>query len=451
MNQLCKLGIKKIIFLIKTKQISNYELTKICLNNLLKTNKKNNFLIEIFYKNAIKYSKKMDRLNKISIPISIKNIFSIKNKKLTCNSNILKKFKSKYDSSISKLLKKNNFNILSIDKLDEFCLGGSGLNNCNLYNLYNKNFVVGGSSAGSALNISYGCNLFSIGSDTGGSIRTPSSYCGVVGYKPTNGLLSRYGMVPYSSYLDNCSIITNSVENCKYLFNILNYKNKDLFSNKKYIFYNIKKKKIISIINYYDFFVDLEIKILFEKIIRNFEKLGFLIDMTEINFHSLNELYENISSKEFYSNSSKFDGIKYGFQKKFFKDISDYIKLNRIFSNNCKNKILKGQAEFRISKFNNFNNYFDIFLKKIFKNSQFIIIPTNICFLKIIENNFSEYLDLFTLISNIYGYPTINMNMGFINHKPIGFSILSEKNYDTELLNLSILYESSYFKNYVYN
>ncbi|WP_433927758.1 amidase family protein [Candidatus Carsonella ruddii] len=453
MNFLFKIGIKKIIFLLKNKKISNYELTKCFLNNLLKIIKKNNFNIDYFYKESLNFAKIIDKKNIFSIPISIKNIFSIKNKILSCNSKILKKNKSSYDSDIVKILKKNKFNILSIDTLDEFCVGSMGKNNCLIKNLYNKKNISGGSSIGSCLNISYGCNVLSIGSDTGGSIRSPSSFCNIVGFKPTNGILSRNGMVPYSSLLDNCSIIANYSEDCKFIFHFLKYKNLDFLSNIKKISFQIKKKQKILILNYKEFFSSIEIKINFEKIIKNFEELNFDIINENINLNSFINLYNSLSSKDFFSNTCKFDGIKYGFKKKNYKNINDFTKLNRIFSNECKNKILKGLNFFLLK--NNLNKI-DLFkIEKIFNDcflkSNFIIIPTNLNIFNIKEHYFSEYIDLFTMFSNILGFPTINLRMGFINHMPIGFQIICQKNCDLELLNLAILYESYNFKNYVFN
>ncbi|BFI90868.1 amidase family protein [Candidatus Carsonella ruddii] len=451
MNYLCKLGIKKIYLLIKNKKISNYELVKICLNNIIKINNKNNFNIDIFYKESLNFAKLIDKKELINIPISIKNIFNIKNKKITCNSKILKNYISFYDSYVVKLLKKNFFNILSIDKCDEFCVGGTGLNNNFLTNIYNKKFITGGSSSGSALNISFSGNLCSINSDTGGSSRTPSSFCNVVGFKPTNKSISREGMIPYSSYLDNCSIISNNAEDCKFLFLILKNKNIDLHSNIKKIFLNSKKNKIF-VLDYKEFYIDFEFLNIFNNVIKNFEQLGFKIIKENLNFISFLNLYDSFSSKEFYSNSCKFDGIKFGFKKKIYKNINDLIKLNRIFSNNNKKKIIKG---YNYLQTENFSKKDLFFIKKIFEKifllSNFFIIPTNIKHFKIENTKFSDIIDLFTTFSNLLGYPSINIRLGFINHLPIGFQIIADRNFDFDLLNISCFYESSYFKNYVFN
>lgn len=452
MNYLCKVGIKKIFFLIKNKKISNVELTKICLNNLKKTNIKNNFNYEIFYKESINFAKKNDKNNNFSIPISIKNIYNLKKKICSCNSKILKNYISNYDSYIVKVLKKNYLNIISSEKLDEFCVGSCGLNNCNLKNLFNKNFIVGGSTSGGSLNLSFSCSLLSLGSDTGGSVRTPSSYCNLIGFKPTNGSISRYGMIPYSSLLDNCSIISNNVEDCEYLFNILKYKNNDLFSNKKNIFL-INCKKNISILNYKEFYVDFEIKKIFEKLIINFEKFGFkILNLKKICFFSYNNIYNIYSSKDFFSNSSKFDGLKYGFKKKIFKDSNDLFKLNRIFSNNNKEKILNGSNFLNLKLNFNLNDilYFKKLFKFIFLKSNYFIIITNIKHYKI-KDIYNQNIDLFTTYSNLLGYPSINIKLGFINHLPIGFQIFSEKNTDLELLKISKIIESLNFNNYVFN
>ncbi|XZR52639.1 MAG: amidase family protein [Candidatus Carsonella ruddii] len=451
MNFLCKLGIKKIYLLLKNKKISNYELVKICLNNLIKFKNKINFNVEIFYKESLNFAKLIDKKKLISIPISIKNIFNIKNKKLKCNSKILQKYISIYDSYIIKILKKNYFNILSTDKCDEFCIGGTGLNNNLITNIYNKNYISGGSSSGSAINIAFSGNLISIGSDTGGSCRTPSSFCNIIGFKPTNGLISREGMVPYSSYLDNCSIISNNVEDSKFLFKILTNKNIDLYSNKKKIFFNFKKNNFI-ILDYKEFFIDFEILNTFNNVIMNFEKLGLKIIKLKINFSSFLNLYDSFSSKEFYSNSCKFDGIKFGFKKKKYKNINDFVKLNRIFSQNTKNKILKGYNYLQIDNlYKQDINFVKKIFEKIFIKSNFIIIPTNIKYFKIKNTKFSDLIDVLTVTSNIFGYPSINIRSGFINHLPIGFQIISDKNFDNDLLNIAFLYESTYFKNYVFN
>ncbi|AFP84089.1 aspartyl/glutamyl-tRNA amidotransferase A subunit [Candidatus Carsonella ruddii HT isolate Thao2000] len=448
MNYLCKIGIKKIYLLLKNKIISNYELVKNCLNNLYKLKIKNNFNIDIFFKESLNFAKIIDKKKLISIPISIKNIFNIKNKKLTCNSKILKKYKSNFNSSIINVIKKKYFNILSIDNCDEFCVGGTGLNNCDNYNIYNKKYISGGSSSGSSINISFSGNLISIGSDTGGSIRTPCSFLNLIGFKPTNGSISRYGMVSYSSYLDNCSIISNNVEDCFYLFKILNNKNIDINCNKNY--FKICKKKKLLIIDYKELFLELEYINIFNNIIYNFEKLNFNISKIKLNFNSFLNLYESISAKEFYSNSLKFDGIKFGFKKKIYKNINDYIKLNRIFSYNTKLKILKGN-----NFLNNYNLKIDqikkmkILFEKIFLNSDFLIIPTNIKHFKI-KNNFFDLIDIFTTFSNILGYPSINIRSNFKNHLPIGFQIISNKNFDYDLLNIAFLYENMTFNNYVY-
>lgn len=305
----------------------------------------------------------------------------------------------------------------------------------------------------SSLNISYGCSLASLASDTGGSVRTPSSCCNIVGYKPTNGIFSRNGMVPYSSYLDNCSIIANYAEDCKFIFNILKNKNLDLLSNCKYINFNFIKKKIFTILNYKEFYSSKEIELLFNIIIKNLEKLNFNIINKNLNLNSFINFYNFLSSKEFYSNSCKYDGIKYGFFKKKYKNENDFIKLNRIFSQNCKNKIIKGLNILNIK--NNINNI-DIlnikkFLNECFIDSNFLILPTNLKKFNLNDNYYSEYIDLLTVFANVFGFPSINIRMGLLNHCPIGFQIFSNKNCDIDLLNISILYESYNFKNYVFN
>ncbi|AFP83713.1 aspartyl/glutamyl-tRNA amidotransferase A subunit [Candidatus Carsonella ruddii CS isolate Thao2000] len=446
MNNIFKIKLKKIILLLKNKKISNFELIKQCFFNLKNNNK---FYTELYEKESFKYALKLDNSKKkeISLPITLKDIYTIKNKFCKCNSNILNNKLFNYDSKIVKIFKKNKINIIGKVILEEFCVGETGKNNFNLSNLFKKKYFIGGSSNGSSLSLNYNFNNISIGSDTGGSIRTPAAFCNLVGFKPSYGKISREGMIPYSTYLDTCSIMSNYVEDCKIIFNLLNKNNFDLSSNNKKIFFNIKSK-YISILYIEEMYVDYEIKFIFEKIIKNFEEMNFkiiFINLKNINFF-LN-FYDFKSSKDFYSNTSKYDGIKFK-KKKYYKNINDLIKTNRIFLNNCKNKILLGSNYFFLNNDLNINILYKDFLK-IFEFSNLILLPTNIIKNLKIINKFSSYFDYLTIISNLLKLPSINLSLGFINHLPLGFQLISEYNNDNYLLNIAILYEKKFLNKYV--
>ncbi|AFP84270.1 amidase family protein [Candidatus Carsonella ruddii] len=451
MNNLFKLGIKKIFLLIKNNKISYSEIVNICINNLLKINNKNYFLLKILKKESLKIAKQLDKKNfkEFIIPISIKNIYSIKNNLLSCNSKILKNNISSYNSSIVKIIKKYNLILISLDRLEEFCIGSSGTNNCEkIKNIYNKNFIPGGSSSGSAISVSSGCVVGSIGSDTGGSIRTPSSFLNLVGFKPTYGKISRNGMVPYSNSLDCCSIITNYSLDCKFLFNILSTKNIDLSSFKKYLDNKYIKVKIIVLL-FDDLYYNYEYKKAFEKIIFNFKILNYTIMFKKIDLSILFYEYMILSSKEFYTNSCKFDGIKFGYKKNIFKNINDFTKLSRCFYNTCKNKILLGKQNFYLK-----NQKIKIdkkilnFFNELFINADFLIIPffNNI---KLKNINYSEYNDYITTFSNLIGYPSITIPACMVNHLPFSFNIIGELYSDNLMLELAIKYENCFLNNYV--
>ncbi|AFP83523.1 amidase family protein [Candidatus Carsonella ruddii] len=446
MNNIFKIKLKKIILLLKNKKISNFELVEQCFLNLKKNNK---FYLELYEKESFKYALKLDNSKKLSfsLPITLKDIYTIKNKFCSCNSNILKNELFNYNSKIVKILKKNKINIIGKVILEEFCVGETGTNNCNLFNPYKKKYFIGGSSNGCSLSLNYNFNNISIGSDTGGSIRTPASFCNLIGFKPSYGKISREGMIPYSSYLDTCSIMSNYVEDCKIIFNLLNKNNFDLSSNNKKIFFNIKSK-FISILYIEEIYNDYEIKNIFEKIIKNFEEMNFKIIF--INLKNINlflEFYEFISSKDFYSNTSKYDGIKFK-KKKYYKNINDLVKINRNFLNICKNKILIGANYFFLN--NNFNlNILYKKFSKFFELSNLILLPTNIIKNLKIKNKFSNYFDYLTIISNLLKLPSINLSLGFINHLSLGFQLIGEYNYDEYLLNIANLYEKRYLNKYV--
>ncbi|BAF35074.1 aspartyl/glutamyl-tRNA amidotransferase A subunit [Candidatus Carsonella ruddii PV] len=451
MNNLFKLGIKKIFFLIKNKKISYFEIIKVCINNLSKLNDKNYFVLETLEKESLKIAKKLDNTNPkiLSIPISIKNIYSIKNKLLSCNSKILKNYFSTYNSSIIKIIKKYNLIVISLDKLEEFCIGESGKNNCiNIKNIYSNLYLPGGSSSGSAISVSSGCVIGSIGSDTGGSIRTPAIFSNLIGFKPTYGKISRNGMVPYSSSLDCCSIITNYSSDCKFLYNILSTKNLDLLSFKKYLYVKYNKIKIIALL-FDNLYYDYESKKKFEKVILNFKILNYTIIFKKIDLSVLFYEYTILSSKEFYTNSCRYDGIKFGYKKNIFKNINDFTKLNRCFYKTCKNKILLGVQNFYLKNQKiKINKKILNFFNELFIIADFLIIPSLNNF-KIDNINYSEYCDYITVFSNLIGYPSITIPIGMINHKPFGFNIIGELQSDNLILELAIRYEKFFLNNYV--
>jgi aspartyl-tRNA(Asn)/glutamyl-tRNA(Gln) amidotransferase subunit A len=157
------------------------------------------------------------------IPIAIKDIINVKDWNITCCSNILKGYVSPYDATVIKNLREAGLSPFGRANMDEFAMGSSTDTSCygKTLNPHNPNKTAGGSSGGSAAAVAAGIAIAALGTDTGGSVRQPAAYCGVVGMKPTYGRVSRYGITAYSSSLDQCGPITQNVEDAAILYDII--------------------------------------------------------------------------------------------------------------------------------------------------------------------------------------------------------------------------------------
>ena len=225
------LSISKINTLFKKKEIKPSEVYEQVFE---KTSQSESILhahLKIFQEEAINNSKlsderylKGEELSKLDgIPIAIKDNINLKNHETTCSSKILSNYVSPYDATVIDKLRKCGVIFTGKTNLDEFAMGSSTENSAfgPTKNPWNPDCVPGGSSGGSAAGGSVGSAIASLGSDTGGSIRQPASFCGVVGFKPTYGAVSRYGLVAFASSLDQIGPITNNVADAKLVFNAI--------------------------------------------------------------------------------------------------------------------------------------------------------------------------------------------------------------------------------------
>ncbi len=261
------------------------------------------------------------------IPIAIKDNICTQGITTTCASKILQNYVSVYDATVIKKLKKQNYILTGKANMDEFAMGSSSENSAFgvVRNPWDTGRVPGGSSGGPAASVAAGTAICSLGSDTGGSIRQPAALCGIVGLKPTYGLVSRYGLVAFASSLDQIGPLTRDVEDSAMLLNVIcGYDENDSTSiNRKppdyrsFLAEDLKNMKIGVPKELMVKEIDAEIKNAVNQALKLAEGMGAKIE--EISLPSLEyalSVYYIIAPSEASSNLSRFDGVRYGYRNK---------------------------------------------------------------------------------------------------------------------------------------
>ena len=258
------------------------------------------------------------------IPIAIKNIINVKNWEVTCCSNILKGYISPYDATVIKNLKEAGLSPFGKANMDEFAMGSSTDTSCygKTLNPHDPSKTAGGSSGGSAAAVAGGIAIAALGTDTGGSVRQPASYCGVVGMKPTYGRVSRYGITAYSSSLDQCGPITQNVEDAAILYDIISGHDPmdSTSANVEYEAVTPKldsdKKLTIAVIDNFVEQASPAIKKAFEKSIKALEEAGHkIVHKNMLDTDKILSSYYIVATAEASANLSRFDGVRYGNRK----------------------------------------------------------------------------------------------------------------------------------------
>ncbi|WP_339045004.1 Asp-tRNA(Asn)/Glu-tRNA(Gln) amidotransferase subunit GatA [Candidatus Zinderia endosymbiont of Aphrophora alni] len=473
--------IKELSILLKKKKISITELTILFLKKIYKNNI--NAFININEELTLKQAKIAEKkfFNKentilTGIPIAHKDVFVTKGWKTTAGSKILKNYISPFDAFI---IKKLNFEgMITLGKLncDEFAMGSSNENSFfgPVKNPWDKKAVSGGSSGGSAAAVAARLTPVATATDTGGSIRQPSSFCGVTGIKPTYGSVSRFGIISFASSLDQAGIIAKNAEDCALLLNSIICKDKSDLTNikrPKENFYknlncNLQNIKIGIPKEFFNQNISEDIKINIENALNEFKKLGAnLINIKLYKTELYIPTYYIISSAEAYSNLSRFDGIRFGIKHKKYKNIIKMYKKYRSdnFGNEVKLRILIGSHILSDNFYNKCylqaqkirriitNELKEIFNKKN-KNYCDVIIgpvsPTVAWNIKEKKRNpILNYIsDILTLPSSLSGLPSISIPCGFSKYKtnknrPIGLQIIGNYFNESKILNLAYKFQ----------
>ena len=401
------------------------------------------------------------------IPIGIKDNICTKGIKTTCSSRMLENFVSPYDATVMEKI--NNENMIDLGKLnmDEFAMGGSTEYSYfhPTRNPWNLNKVPGGSSGGSAAAVASNMVPWALGSDTGGSIREPASFCGVVGLKPTYGLVSRYGLVAFASSLDQIGPITKDVQDAAMLLNIIaGHDKKDTTStNRPKVDYtkalknDVKGLKIGVPKEFFGEGINEEVKEELQKAIETYKELGaeveeFSLDIAQYALAT----YYIIACAEASSNLGRFDGIRYTYRTKEFKSLKEIYKKSRSegFGPEVKRRIILGTYVLS-------SGYYDAYYKKAqqvrtlvmnefnkgFEKYDVILTPTSPTVAFDIgsksNNPLEMYLaDICTVSINIAGLPGISIPCGVDKEgMPVGMQLIGNKFSEETILNAAYTFE----------
>ncbi|MBD3195664.1 MAG: Asp-tRNA(Asn)/Glu-tRNA(Gln) amidotransferase subunit GatA [Candidatus Lokiarchaeota archaeon] len=461
----------EIIDEIKREEITIEDVVQSTFENINKTEHKLHSFVNLYRTEALEKAKKLDNKLKnnepvgdlYGLPLGVKDLICIKNKPVTCASNILEGFKPPYNATvITKLIEKSDGICIGSTNMDEFAMGSSTENSCygETYNPWNLSCVPGGSSGGSGASVSGGQVLAALGSDTGGSIRCPASYCGVTGLKPTYGRVSRYGLIAYANSLDQIGPLTKCVYDAALLMELMaGFDEKDSTSVNlsvenytKDLKNSIEGRKIGIPLEFFEKGLDKSVKTKVNDGIKILENLG--AESVEMSFPHLEytiPTYYLIAMSEASSNLARYDGLRYGKGPSDLSgDIFDVFSRTRgeQFGKEVRKRIIMGTYALSAG-------YYDMFymkalkartlikndFKKAFERCDVIVSPTmpTTAFKvgELIDDPLKMYLmDILTCPVNLAGLPAISIPCGFDNKDlPIGFQIIGNYFEEKTILN----------------
>lgn len=445
--------------MLDSKEIGAVELTEQYLDRIEKSDEEINSYITVCKENALADAKKaqevIDSGNSgafTGLPISVKDNICTLGVKTTCASHMLDDFIPPYNATVMEKLKKDNIVMLGKTNMDEFAMGGSSQTSYfgGVKNPYDLTRVTGGSSGGAAASVSADLCAAALGSDTGGSVRQPASFCGVTGLKPTYGTVSRWGLIAFASSLDQIGVIAKSAEDTGYMLEgIYGYDENDATSSKKsegnyksLIGSDVSKLKIGVPKEFFGDGLNDEVKTAVLNAVEYYKKLGCeIVDVSLPSLEYAVSAYYLISSAEAASNLSRFDGIKYGLRSGLGEDFNDLIKNSRRegFGQEVKRRIMLGNYALCSGYYDAYyknatrirtqirNEYSDIFSKCDVMLTP--TAPTTAYKIGEQENDpVKMYLaDIYTVTVNIAGLPAISTTCGYDSKGlPIGMSLIGK-------------------------
>lgn len=463
--------------MLDKKEISVSELTDAYLDRINAVDGKVDSYITVTADAAKKAAEKaQEKINKgeasalCGIPLAIKDNICTEGVKTTCASVMLENFIPPYNATVMDKLESEDIVMLGKTSMDEFAMGGSTQTSAfkKTRNPYDTNRVPGGSSGGSAAAVGASLCAAALGSDTGGSIRQPASFCGVTGLKPTYGRVSRYGLVAFASSLDQIGPIAKSAEDCAVILNAISgFDPHDGTSSKNdvpdftaKIGQDIKGMKIALPKEFYADGIDADVKAAVLKAADYYRSLGAeLIDCSMPSLKYAVAAYYLISSAEAASNLSRYDGIKYGHRSEEGDSFNELIANSRSegFGDEVKRRILLGN--YALS-----SGYYDAYYGKamalkqkireeydhIFADCDVILTPTAPTVAYGVNENISDpakmyQADICTVTVNIASLPAISTTCGYdAKGMPIGMSVIGKKWDEATIIQTADAYEKNF-------
>ena len=475
--ELYEYTVHELVEKLEKGEVTSEEITRSYFSRIKEKDSKVKAYITLLEDEAIAKAKKVDEDRKAGkpvskfagIPIGIKDNMCITGVRTTCSSKMLENFVAPYNATVIEKLNEHDLVYLGKTNMDEFAMGSSTENSAfsETYNPWDLERVPGGSSGGSTAAVAADMAPWALGSDTGGSIRQPASLCGVVGLKPTYGLVSRYGLVAFASSLDQIGPVTKDVTDSAMLLNLITgIDSKDSTSvdvgEKDYtkaLVNDVKGMKIGIPKEYMGEGINEEVKQSILDVAKKYEEMGAIVEdcSFEVGTYATS-VYYIIADAEASSNLGRFDGIRYGYRSEKFDNLKDIYKNSRSegFGPEVKRRIMIGTYVLS-------SGYYDAYYKKaqkvrtlikntyneLFEKYDLLLMPTSpttaFKFGEKSENPLEMYLaDICTVPVNIGGVPAISVPCSLDSKgMPIGFQLVGKEFNEETILRAAYTYEQN--------
>ena len=448
--------------------ISSVELTQAYLNRIAELNTELNAFITVCDESALDQARAADaaRANGeagalLGIPMAHKDIFCTQGISTTCGSRMLQNFVSPYDATVVKRFKAAGAVTLGKTNMDEFAMGSSNENSFfgPVRNPWDTNRVPGGSSGGSAAAVAAGLCAMATGTDTGGSIRQPAAFCGITGFKPSYGRVSRWGMIAFASSLDQAGTLCQSAEDAALMMNVMagldskdsTSVDRDVEDYTATLDDSLDGLKIGIPRQHFAQGLNAEVEQAIRDALREYEKLGATIKEIDLpNNHLSVSAYYVVAPAEASANLSRYDGVRYGYRCENPLNLEDMYKRSRSegFGDEVKRRIMVGTYALSAG-------YYDAYYRKAQKIRRLIKNDFNAAFEEVDiivgptsphtafklgakSDPVAMYLeDIYTIAVNLAGLPAISIPGGMVNGLPIGLHLVGNDFAEAKVLNIA--------------